>query len=133
MNYDEFVGRVQHRARLATSGEAVRAIHATFETLGARLHGNEAQNLAAQLPPELGTYLQAVKEKESFDLDEFFVRVAAHETAELPDAVHHARAVIDVLKEAVSAGEMQNVRAQLPDEYNPLFEAGSSGEIDVEG
>lgn len=129
MKYDEFVGRVQHRARLGTSGDAVRAIHATLETLGKRLHGDEAQNLAAQLPPEIGVYLQADKKKEAFSLEEFFLRVAAHESQEIPDATHHARAVISVLQEAVSPGEMQNVRAQLPNEYNPLFESGSEGQM----
>ena len=131
MQYDEFVGRVQNRARLASGGEAVRAIHATLQTLGERLFGKEAEHLAAQLPPEIGTYLRQVEVKESFSLDEFFERVAEREGVDLPDAIHQARAVISVLSEAVSPGEMADARAQLPDEYDPLFGLGSEGEMDT--
>lgn len=131
MQYDEFVGEVQNRARLPSRGDAVRAIQATLETLAERIALGEASDLAAQLPPELGTYLRDVEKTERFAVDEFFLRVAAKETADLPDAVHHARAVIDVLQEAVTPGEIDDLRAQLPDDYNPLFEAGSEGELDV--
>ncbi|MFP4345546.1 MAG: DUF2267 domain-containing protein [Anaerolineales bacterium] len=132
MNYDEFVGRVQHRARLGTTGETIRAIHATFKALGKRLHGGEADHLAAQLPPELGAYLTDAGESETYDLDGFFARVSQYEGLgeDLPDSVHHARAVISVLQEAISAGEMNHVREQLPEDYAPLFEAGASGELD---
>ncbi|MGM0669506.1 MAG: DUF2267 domain-containing protein, partial [Gemmatimonadota bacterium] len=56
MNYDDFVGEVQHRARLPSSGDAVKAIRSTLETLGRRLHGGEARDLAAQLPEEIARY-----------------------------------------------------------------------------
>jgi uncharacterized protein (DUF2267 family) len=131
MQYEEFVGEVQHRARLPSQGAAMRAIQATFETLAERLPAGEAQDLAAELPPELGTFLEEAQETESFSVDDFFLRVAAKETADLPDAVHHARAVIAVLQEAVSAQEMDQVRGRLPDDYIPLFEAGSEGEMEI--
>lgn len=131
MQYDEFVGEVQNRARLPSRGDAVSAIQATLETLAERIAPGEASDLAAQLPPQLGTFLRDVDKTERFAVDEFFLRVAAKETADLPDAVHHARAVIDVLQEAVTPGEIDDLRAQLPDDYNPLFEAGSEGELDI--
>jgi uncharacterized protein (DUF2267 family) len=37
--------------------------------------------------------------------------------------------VIEVLGEAVTKGEMEHIRSQLPTEYDPLFEAGSQGEM----
>ncbi len=131
MNYDEFVGEVQNRARLPARGETMRAIQAALETLAERIAAGEADDLAAQLPPELGTFLRDVGTTERFSVDDFFLRVAAKETADLPDAVHHARAVIAVLQEAITTGEIEDVRAQLPDDYAPLFEAGSEGEIDI--
>lgn len=131
MQYDEFVGEVQNRARLPSRGDTVRAIQATLETLAERIDPGEADDLAAQLPPELGTFLRDVETTERFSVDDFFLRVAAKETADLPDAAHHARAVIAVLQEAVTTGEMDDIRAQLPDNYKPLFEAGSEGEMDV--
>lgn len=122
MQYKEFVGQVQHRARLATEGEAVRAIRATLSTLAERLVGNEAENLAAQLPREIGHYVREMDKSESFDVDEFFRRVAEREELDLPVSMYHAQAVISVLEDAVSKGEMDDVRAQLPDDYERLFE-----------
>ncbi len=126
MQYEEFVGQVQNQARLGTQGAAVKAIQATLETLGERLVEGSAKNLASQLPREIG---HSLKEKgtERFGLEEFFERVAERETADLPDAVYHARVVISVLGDAVGPGEIEKVAAQLPDEYTPLFEAGSTG------
>jgi uncharacterized protein (DUF2267 family) len=47
----------------------------------------------------------------------------------MPAAAFHARAVIEVLSEAVSKGELDDVRAQLPAEFDRLFEAGSTGHM----
>ncbi len=132
MQYEEIVGEVQDRAQLPSRGDAVRALQATLETLAERIHPGEAGDLAAQLPPELGKFLRDVDMTESFAVDEFFLRVAAKETVDLPDATFHARAVIDVLHEAVTTGEMEDVRTQLPDNYKPLFEAGSEGKMSID-
>ncbi len=131
MQTDQFIGLVQSRARLASTGEALRAISATLQVLGQRLFGGEAGDLASQLPSELGHYLLDGQEQgtEPFDLDEFFERVSILEGADLPDAVFHARVVISVLQQAVSRGEMDDVRAQLPEEYDPLFESGGEGRL----
>ena len=53
------------------------------------------------------------------------------EGVDKPVAVYHARAVIDVLQEAVSEGEIDNLRSQLPDEWDPLFEQGAEGNLDL--
>ena len=34
----------------------------------------------------------------------------------------HSRAVVSVLQEAVSEGEMEDVRRQFPSEFDPLFD-----------
>lgn len=128
MEYKEFVGEVQHRAGLATEGEAVRAIRATLNTLAERLFGNEPENLAAQLPREIGHYVREIEKNESFDAEEFFRRVAEREELDLPLSMHHAKAVISVLEQAVSKGEMDDVRAQLPDDYARVFEYESEKE-----
>lgn len=133
MQYDHFVGQVQHRAHLASQGEAVAAIRATIETLAERLTGTETADLLAQLPKEIAALVppSSLIGQEAFPLDEFFARVSAREGVDLPKAVHHARVVAEVLREAVSAGEIQDVLAQLPKEYLPLFE-GSSGKMQVQ-
>ena len=124
MKYDRFLGQVQHRAQLPSEGKAVSAIRATLETLAERLTAEEAKDLAAQLPREIAVYLAILPEwhAQRFSVEEFFQRVAAREPTHLPDAIDHARAVIGVLNEAVSAGEMRDVCAQLPEEFRSLME-----------
>lgn len=124
MKHDEFIGQVQHRARLSSRGDAEIATRATLETLAERLAGGEANDLASQLPRGFAEYLRAglAGEGERFSVQEFFERVSERERVDLPKAVYHARAVISVLYDAVSPGEMADVRAQLPAEYSRLFE-----------
>lgn len=126
MQHDEFIGQVQHRAHLSSRGAAERATRAVLETLAERLDGGEAKDLAAQLPREIGLHLtrdpQRAWESERLSLDEFYQRVSERETVDLPAAVHHARAVMSVVSEAVSAGEMHDVRQQLGEAYAPLFD-----------
>jgi uncharacterized protein (DUF2267 family) len=124
MQHDQFIGQIQHRAQLSSRGDAERAVRATLETLAERLAGGEAKDLAAQLPRELGEHLRRAGSSggERFSLDEFYRRVAEREGIDVGKAAYHARVVIEVLGEAVSLGEMRDVHAQLPDEFDPLFE-----------
>ncbi len=132
MQFREFVGQVQSRTRLGSMGEALSAIRATLETLGERLAGGATDNLAAQLPREVGEYLKQgslsdLYAGERLSLDEFYGRVALKEQANLSEAAHHAREVMQVVQETVSPGEIDNIRAQLPEDYAPLFEPADSG------
>jgi uncharacterized protein (DUF2267 family) len=132
MKHDEFIGQVQHRARLSSRGAAEQATRATLETLAERLAGGEAKDLAAQLPQGIDTHLRNKRSEEMgehFSLEEFFRRVSQREGVDLPKATYHARVVIEVLGEAVSKGEMDDVHAQLPAEFDRLFEAGSHGHM----
>jgi uncharacterized protein (DUF2267 family) len=126
MSYEDFVGQVQHRAQLASTGDAVSAIRATLETLAERLTFEEARDLASQLPKEIGIHLAIMPElhAQRFSLDDFYQLVASREPADRLDAIQHARAVLEVLGEAVSRGEIQDICSQLPLEFRELIEAG---------
>jgi uncharacterized protein (DUF2267 family) len=128
MQTDEFLGHVQNKAQLATLGGAVRATRATLETLAERLGPDETRHLAAQLPHEIQLFLAdaGMPMPERFSLAEFLLRVCAREGIDLSESTHHARAVIDVLTQAVSPGEIGEVLDRLPDDYRRLF-AGSEG------
>lgn len=131
MKYDEFVGTLQQHARLASRGEAVAAIRATLQTLSERLAGGEPKDLASQLPQEVGIYLLNALEGggERMDVAEFLCRVSLREGVDLPKATFHTRAVFSLLQKAVSPGEMNHIRAQLPPEFHELFPAeGSSAD-----
>lgn len=130
MNHDEFIGQVQHRARLESRGAAERATRATLETLGERLAGGAPANLAAQLPHEIGEHLRRVEGVgDQIDLDGFFERVGQRAGVEMPAAVFQARCVVEVLEEAVAPGTVTKIRDQLPDEFDKLFVAGSTGRM----
>jgi uncharacterized protein (DUF2267 family) len=125
VQYEEFLNKVQDRIGPTQPDEARRAIIATLETLGERISGGEANDLTEQLPKELKEpFQQAGGDNEEFSLDEFLRRVGEREDVETDAARDHALAVMTVLKEAVSGGELDNIRAQLPQEFEPLFEYG---------
>ncbi|MDQ4002971.1 MAG: DUF2267 domain-containing protein [Actinomycetota bacterium] len=126
MKHDEFVARVRELAELQTNEEAERAIRAAFETLKERLAGNEPNNLADQLPPEIAEPLRGEGGRDNFSLAEFYRQVAETEGVEEPEAIRHARAVAAVLQAAVTTGEMDHIREQLKPEYAELF--GEPGE-----
>lgn len=133
MKHDEFIGQVQHRAKLASRGEAEVATRAVLETLGERLLGNEPADAAAQLPKGIAGYLNHAWSGigEPFSIDEFFRRVSQRGEIDLSDAIYQSRVVIEVLQEALDRGEIEDIRSQLPQDFLTLFEAGSEGRIGI--
>ena len=131
MKYEEFLSKVRKRARFASNEEAENATQATLVTFAERLTSNEAEQLAAQLPPELAVYMKALDTVtgESFTLDEFFRRVGLREGVEPVDADYHARVVLALIAESVSMGEIEDVRAQLPQDFAKLLDVENEGEI----
>lgn len=121
MEYQEFVRRVQERARLASREDAVRVARATLETLGERIGQQERDDLAAQLPAGLKAPLSARSANNKFDMEEFFNRVGARADVPYPQAIAQSQAVVSVMGETVSAGEIEDLCDQLPDEYAALF------------
>jgi uncharacterized protein (DUF2267 family) len=123
MKRDEFFKHVQSVAGLDSREEAERATSATLETLAERIVGDEAKDLASQLPAEIGQYLLG-REGENgqyFSLEEFYQRIADKEGVDPSVAVTHARAVFAVLNSAVSPGEFADVRVNLSRDYEELF------------
>jgi uncharacterized protein (DUF2267 family) len=124
MKRDEFVEKVRERGRMSSRGEAERATRATLVTLGEYLSGGEGLDLASQLPQGLEEHLrrQPPDRSEFFSLNDFVQRVGEIEGVDFEEALAHARAVMGILWEAVSRGEMEDVRRQFPSEFAPLFE-----------
>ncbi len=131
MKYDEFIKHVQTAAQLKSREEAERATRATLETVRERIVGDEAKDLAAQLPKELGEYLRG-REGENgdhFPFKEFIERVSAKEGVEPTVAIIHARAVFSVLEDAVSPGEIEDVRVNFSDDYSELFSSATPSDV----
>ncbi|MFB6165738.1 MAG: DUF2267 domain-containing protein [Haloarculaceae archaeon] len=118
MDFDDFLGRVQDRAQLESTGHALQVTRITLDTLGERIQPGEATDLAAQLPAEIDRLVTAVSPAENFDFERFVDRLVSrggYDPDDRADAVFHAQVVLDVVGEAVSGGELDDLRAQLPD------------------
>ncbi|ELZ16792.1 hypothetical protein C477_14303 [Haloterrigena salina JCM 13891] len=92
-------------------------------TLSERIQPDDAENLGAKLPDELDRFLEAVDDVERFDFDEFVDRVAESEEIgedDQADAAFHARVVTDVVAEAVTSGELEDIERQLSEERAPI-------------
>ena len=133
MKYEEFIEEVQKRAHLASKNEAKRATRAALETLAECISQKERSDAASQLPKGLALYLKepflgpgkqpAPSPKRSLSLDEFFQRMSIREDVPPETAREHAHAVMSVLVDALSKGEFEDIRAQLPIEfYYEFFE-----------
>ncbi|WP_250121894.1 DUF2267 domain-containing protein [Chroococcidiopsis sp. CCMEE 29] len=123
MKYDEFIKHVQSVAQLNSRDEAEQATRATLETLKERIVGDEASNLAAQMPQELAEYLRGREGEngQSFSMQDFISRVSEKEGVEPTAAAIHVRAVFSVLQSAVTPGEFDDVRVNLSEDYAELF------------
>ena len=124
MKDDEFVKEVQERGHMGSREEAQDATRAALITLGEYLSGGEGLDFASQLPQGLKEHLrrQPPDRSEFFSLNDFVQRVGEIEGVGFEEALVHARAVMGVLQEAVSRGEMEDVRRQFPSQFAPLFE-----------
>ena len=70
MKHDAFIGHVADRAKLSSRGDALTAARATLETLAERIPADEAKDLGAQLPEEIGRFLEGSSGTgERFDSD----------------------------------------------------------------
>jgi uncharacterized protein (DUF2267 family) len=137
MKHDEFIGQVQARGKLDSRGQAERVTRSVLETLGERIPDGLADNLAAQLPHEIGEHLRRTVEPdkhgtgEHLDLKEFISRVEAKSGLDRPQAVYATRVVLEVTGEATQGSVMTKVRDALPPDVRELVSAGSSGNVDV--
>jgi uncharacterized protein (DUF2267 family) len=120
VQYDEFIKSVAEGAGISRE-DAERLTAATLQTLAERITGGEAEDLAAQLPQELKPYLTGVAEEaERFEVDTFIARVAERAGIDTDQALAHVGAVFATLREAVTAGELDDIAAQLPDGLRDL-------------
>ncbi len=123
MKYGEFIKHVQSIAQLNSREDAERATRATLETIRERIVGDEAKDLASQLPQELGEYLHGREGEngQAFSMLEFISLVSQKEGVDPVAAATHTRAVFAVLRNAVTPGEFQDFQANFSHDYAELF------------
>lgn len=124
MDEDEFLDRVAER--LPEGVDPRDATRATLRTLGERITGGEAVDLSTYLPREIrDPLLDAGEDATEFDREEFLEHVAYRAEIDEDRALDAARAVVQAIRETASESEIENVSAQLPADFDPLFDEGS--------
>lgn len=123
MQYDEFIKQVQNQAQVDSRETAEKAVVATLETIKERIVGDEASQLAAQLPENLAKHLRGREGQfgDHFKVDEFYNRVSQKEGVDTSTAATHAKAVVSVLNAAVTPGEFEDVKLNFSEDYSELF------------
>ncbi|MBE9200017.1 MULTISPECIES: DUF2267 domain-containing protein [unclassified Nodularia (in: cyanobacteria)] len=131
MKYDEFITHVQSLAQSNAREEAESATRATLETLKERVPVDEANELAAELPQELGQCLQGREGEgsESFNLQEFISRVSQRENIEPTTTAIHVRAVFAVLQNAINPEKFAKFHAHFSHDYEELFTTSPTSEV----
>lgn len=131
MQYDEFITHVQSLAQSNSRDEAQRATCATLETIKERISGEEAQELAHELPPEFSKCLQGREGEpdESFNLQDFIMRVSQKENIEPTTTAIHVRAVFAVLQNAINPEAFAKLHKHFSHDYEEMFGSSPSSEI----
>jgi uncharacterized protein (DUF2267 family) len=116
----EFFHNVADRSGLSRQ-EAADVSRASLQTLGERLSGGEARDLAAELPEPLAQPLRSGDEAaQNFDLEEFVRRVSEHTGLTPTESVRGIRAVLMTLRDAAVSEEYAEAMSQLPKEFTTL-------------
>lgn len=131
MEYAEFITHVQSLAQSNSREEAESATRATLETIKERIAGDEATDIANQLPQELGQYLQGREGEgdQSFNLQEFIARTSQKENIEPTTTAIHVRAVFAVLQNAIKPESFAKFHKHFSHDYEELFPTSPTSEV----
>lgn len=134
MKDSEFIGKVRELIGVETDDEAREVTRAALGTLGELLSQTERHKLASQLPGHLKDDLNAWRNTNegpnahpNYPLERFYNRVGSRARVRYPQAVRNAQAVMKVLAEQVSAGEIDDVKAELRGDFEELFTGKPQG------
>ena len=126
MDYARFITQVAGGSGL-DGDRGDEATAAVLQTLAARISGEEAQDLAAQLPGELEPLLRDRGGGERFAADDFVDRVAAETGLDRESGERAIRAVLATVEEPVSGGAFADLVNELPRDYDRLVAPRARG------
>jgi uncharacterized protein (DUF2267 family) len=126
LSVEEFLNRVAERTGLDHE-RARRAMEAVLEVLAMRVTAGQVEDLRPYLPYELRPALDRGLARSGgralpLSLSAFVKEITQREDVSRDEAAVHARAVLDVLHEAVGDKEFGDTIAQLPKEYRTLIQ-----------
>jgi uncharacterized protein (DUF2267 family) len=123
MEYTEFITHVQTLAQSESREEVEVATRATLEIIKQIIPSDEREELAAQIPQELGEYLRGSETEpiESFHLQEFIERISQKESVSPTISIIHVRAVFAVLQNAITPEKFRKFYDYFSHDYEELF------------
>ena len=115
MKYRDLIKKVQDYSGFSDS-ESEEALELVVETLASRLNEGEREDLASQLPEELEDVALAPTATQKFSAEDMFEELSELQNIDESRAKKQVMAVWRALKEALSPGEIEDIRAQLPND-----------------
>ncbi|PPJ64174.1 DUF2267 domain-containing protein [Cuspidothrix issatschenkoi] len=133
MEYTEFITHVQTLAQSESREEVEIATRATLEIIKQIIPSDEREELAAQIPQELGEYLRGSETEpiQSFHLQEFIERISQKESVSPTISIIHVRAVFAVLQNAITPEKFRKFYDYFSHDYEELFNISMINRISV--
>lgn len=133
MEYTEFITHVQTLAQSESREEVEVATRATLEIIKQIIPSDEREELAAQIPRELGEYLRGSETEpiQSFHLQEFIERISQKESVSPTISIIHVRAVFAVLQNAITPEKFRKFYDYFSHDYEELFNISMINRISV--
>lgn len=113
MGYREMIKQVQQKSGFSDA-EAKDALEATVECLAVHLTEGERKDFASQLPQQLKDIALSVYATEENASQDLFQQFIQNQQVEPEQAKRQLLAAWETIKEAISPGEIDDIRAQLP-------------------
>ena len=131
--YARLLNQVRSEASLTSADEAEIALDVVLESVVRRLTPDEADDLIAQLPSLLQPSLHALAAGPDKEVtrDTIERELGRRLEVEPERAAHVLRCIGGTLAQNVSAGQMEDVRRQLPAELRGVFSSAGAGAQDA--
>lgn len=113
MTYRELVKRVQHYSGFSDS-ESETALRLFIRKLSARLTMDERKDFASQLPSEVQDLAMNEETSRARTSEDFIRQFCEEENIDAGRAKKQVMASWRAIKDAVSQGEIEDIKAQLP-------------------
>lgn len=113
MTYRQLIKRMQHYSGFSDS-ESKNALEIFVKNLGSRLTIGERKDFASQLPPELQDFAMSNRMTKVRTAQGFIDEFRNEEDISEERAKKQIFTAWKVIKEAISEGEVRDIRAQLP-------------------
>jgi uncharacterized protein (DUF2267 family) len=144
MHTNTFLKLVQDEAGLSNLEEARIATRVVFDLLHHRITKEEAEDVEAQLPHELGDIWEGgeswvdrimarFERQNRFNKKEFLNQVNARKGDLKAPGEVITRAVFYALQEQITPGEAKDIAAQLPKDLRELWQSASPTHVPVGG